>query len=172
MQRLAAYIGEEDARFRYKTMIPCNLYGGYDAFDPRRSHLAAAVIDKLHKAKASGQTSVAIWGDGTARREFLYAGDLADAVLRAVERFDTLPPVMNVGAGTDHAVNDYYRVAAEVTGYTGAFSHDLTKPVGMKRKLMDIGLARDWGWTAPTSLRDGLAKTYEFYLAQIAANAA
>ena len=172
MQRLAAYIGEEDARFRYKTMIPCNLYGGYDAFDPRRSHLAAAVIDKLHKAKASGQTSVAIWGDGTARREFLYAGDLADAVLRAVERFDTLPPVMNVGAGTDHAVNDYYRVAAEVTGYTGAFSHDLTKPVGMKRKRMDIGLARDWGWTAPTSLRDGLAKTYEFYLTHVAATAA
>ena len=167
VQRLAAYIGEEDSRFRYKTLVPCNLYGRYDAFDPQRSHLAAAVIDKLHKAKAAGAASVDIWGDGTARREFLYAGDLADAILAAAVRFDTLPPVVNVGPGLDCAVNDYYRAAAEVIGYKGGFSHDLSKPVGMKRKLMDISLAREWGWTAQTSLVQGISRTYAFYLSTV-----
>ena len=170
VQRLAVYIGAEDPRYRYKTLVPCNLYGRYDTFDPKRSHLAPAVIHKLHQAKAAGQTTVDIWGDGTARREFLYAGDLADAILAAVDRFDTLPPVMNVGVGRDHAVNDYYRVAAEVIGYTGAFAHDLAKPVGMKQKLMDVSLAGDWGWSARTSLREGLAQTYEFYLQEAAAH--
>ncbi len=165
VQRLAAYVGTEDPRYRYKTLVPCNLYGRYDSFDPKRSHLAAAVIHKLHEAKTSGATSVPIWGDGTARREFLYAGDLADAILAGIARFDDLPPVMNVGAGVDHAVNDYYRVAAKVIGYTGTFTHDLTKPVGMKRKLMDVGLAEAFGWTAKTSLEQGLAASYTAYLA-------
>jgi GDP-L-fucose synthase len=164
VQRLGAYIGKEDPRFQYKTLVPCNLYGRYDAFDPKRSHLAAAVVDKLHRAKLAGVRTVDIWGDGTARREFLYAGDLADAILVAVERFDALPSVLNVGAGIDYTVNDYYRTAAEVIGYTGSFIHDLAKPVGMKRKLMDVSLARAWGWAARTSLPDGLAPTYAFYL--------
>jgi GDP-L-fucose synthase len=165
VQRLAAYVGQEDARFQYKTLIPCNLYGRYDAFDPSRSHLAAAAIEKLHHAQTTGATSVEIWGDGTARREFLYAGDLADAILMAVEKFETLPPVVNIGAGVDHAVNDYYRAAAVAVGYTGGFSHDLTKPVGMKRKVMDVSLAATWGWRAQTSLAEGLAETYAWYRA-------
>ena len=75
---------------------------------------------------------------------------------------------MNVGAGIDHTVNEYYAAAAEVVGYTGTFTHDLSKPVGMKRKLMDVSRATAWGWTAGTSLKDGLAQAYEFYLAEIA----
>jgi GDP-L-fucose synthase len=165
VQRLAAYVGQEDPRFSYKTLIPCNLYGRYDAFDPARSHLAAAAIEKLHHAQTTGAASVEIWGDGTARREFLFAGDLADAILMAVEKFETLPPVTNIGAGVDHAVNDYYRAAAAAVGYTGGFSHDLTKPVGMKRKVMDVSLARAWGWQARTALADGLAQTYAWYRA-------
>jgi GDP-L-fucose synthase len=168
VQRLCDYVRTENPEFQYKTLIPCNLFGRYDSFDPRRSHLAAAVIHKLHRAKAENRPSVDIWGDGTARREFLYAGDLADAIVAAVERFDTLPTIMNVGVGFDHTVNDYYRIAAEVIGYRGSFVHDLTKPVGMKRKLMDVSRAKAWGWTAPTPLKDGLAKMYEFYVAEAA----
>jgi len=169
VQRLCDYIRQETPDYQFKSLIPCNLYGRYDAFDPRRSHLAAAVIHKLHRAKVEGRGEVDIWGDGTARREFLYAGDLADAILTAVERFDSLPTVMNVGAGVDHTVNEYYQTAAEVIGYTGTFTHDLSRPVGMKRKLMDVGRARDWGWTAKTPLRDGLARMYEFYVSDVAA---
>ena len=75
---------------------------------------------------------------------------------------------MNIGAGIDHTVNEYYEAAAEVVGYIGTFTHDLSKPVGMKRKLMDVSRAKAWGWTAGTSLKDGLAQAYEFYRAEIA----
>jgi GDP-L-fucose synthase len=167
VQRLAAYIGSEDARFEYKTLVPCNLYGRYDNFDPRSSHLAAAVIRKLHDAKASGAATVSIWGDGSARREFLYAGDLADAILTVVARFEEAPDVMNVGVGVDHTVNEYYETAARVVGYTGSFTHDLTKPVGMKRKLMDVSRAADLGWRARTTLEEGLARSYEYYRSRL-----
>ena len=114
----AAYISSETPAFQYKTLIPCNLYGRYDTFDPRRSHLAAGRRSTSCTGQRSrGATTVDIWGDGTARREFLYAGDLADAILAAVERFDSLPPVLNIGAGVDHTVNEYYEAAAEVVGY-------------------------------------------------------
>ena len=168
VQRLAAYISSETPEFQYKTLIPCNLYGRYDSFDPKRSHLAAAVIHKLHRAKVEGRDSVDIWGDGSARREFLYAGDLADAILAAIDRFDSLPPVLNIGAGVDHTVNEYYEVAAAVVGFAGTFVHDLSKPVGMMRKLMDVSRATAWGWSAATPLKEGLARTYEFYRAEVA----
>jgi GDP-L-fucose synthase len=161
--RLCQYISQETPDLDYKTLIPCNLYGRYDAFDPSRSHLAAAALLKLHQAKVGGAKEVEIWGDGSVRREFMYAGDLADAILTAAERFATLPPIMNVGAGTDLTVNQYYQAAAEVVGYQGIFSHDLSRPVGMKAKLMDVSRATKWGWNAPTSLHDGLAATYAWY---------
>lgn len=162
--RLCDYIMREDASFQYKTLIPCNIYGRYDKFDPAHSHLVPAIIHKVHQAKQSGQETVEIWGDGTARREFMYAGDLADAVLRAVSNFDTLPAYMNVGLGHDYTINDYYQAAAEVMGYTGGFVHDLNKPVGMARKLVSVERQQAWGWSARQVLRDGIEKTYNYYL--------
>lgn len=163
--RLCEYIRREDPEFKYKTLIPCNIYGRHDKFDPAHSHMIPAIIHKLHEAKMSDSKTVDIWGDGSARREFMYAGDMADCMARAIEHFDTLPDLMNVGVGTDLSVNDYYAAAAHVIGYAGAFSHDLSKPVGMKQKLVDTKRAAEWGWTAPTSLEDGLRKTYDYYLA-------
>lgn len=162
--RLCEYITRETPVNQYKTLIPCNLYGRHDKFDPKHSHLIPAIIHKVHQAKAGGLPSVEIWGDGTARREFMYAGDLADAVLHALSDFDKLPGLLNVGLGHDHSINDYYRAAAEVVGWSGEFVHDTSKPVGMKQKLVDIERQRAWGWRASTLLNQGIEKTYQFYL--------
>lgn len=162
--RLCEYIVREDADYQYKTLIPCNLYGRHDKFDPAHSHLIPAIIHKIHQAKRNGERAVEIWGDGTARREFMYAGDLADALVLAVKRFDALPGLMNVGLGHDYTINEYYQAAAEVIGYTGTFVHDLSKPVGMARKLVSIERQKNMGWLAGTDLREGIKKAYEYYL--------
>ncbi len=162
--RLCEYILREDASYQYKTLIPCNIYGRYDKFDPVHSHLIPAIIHKVHQAKQSGQEMVEIWGDGTARREFMYASDLCDAIMRAISNFDTLPNYMNIGLGRDHTINDYYQAAAEVMGYAGGFKHDISKPVGMVRKLVSVELQTNWGWSARHELRDGIEKTYNYYL--------
>lgn len=166
--RLCEYIGREFSDFHYKTLIPCNIYGRYDKFDPNHSHMVPAIIHKLHCAKREGCGVIDIWGDGVARREFMYAGDLADAIWNAVEHFETMPNLMNVGVGSDLTVNQYYDAVASVVGYRGKFSHDLTKPVGMKQKLVSTAQAETWGWASQTSLEEGLNKTYQFYLETIA----
>lgn len=163
-QRLCSYIRRESPEFVYKTLIPCNLYGRYDKFAPEHSHLVPAVIRKLHEAKLKGDKAVDIWGDGTARREFMYSGDLVDCMYKALHDLETMPEVMNVGLGIDYSVNEYYENCAQVVGYQGEFKHDLSKPVGMKRKLTSVAKANAWGWKNKTSLIEGLEKTYQYFL--------
>lgn len=162
--RLVDYARREDPGLRWHTLIPCNLYGPHDKFAPERSHLLPAIIDKLHRAGQTGADRVEIWGDGEARREFMYAPDLAEAILRALARPEDLPGVMNIGPGQDHSINDYYCIAAEVIGWQGRFVHDLTRPVGMRRKLLDVTRQTAWGWAPGTGLREGIAATYAHYL--------
>ncbi|UFM63389.1 GDP-L-fucose synthase [Paracoccus sp. MA] len=164
--RLVDYACREDRGLQWRTLIPCNLYGPHDKFDPRQSHLLPAIIHKIHRARVEGHETVEIWGDGTARREFMYVGDLAEAILRALADPSVLPPVMNVGPGDDHAIADYYRIVAEVIGWQGRFTHDLGKPVGMRRKLLSVARQAEWGWAPRTGLREGIAATYAWYLEQ------
>jgi len=165
-ERLCQYITRETPDFQYKTVVPCNIYGRWDKFDPAHSHMIPAVIKKIHDAKVNSEEEVVIWGDGTARREFMYAGDLADCLVYATQHFDTMPSLMNVGLGLDYSINEYYHAVADVVGHTGGFAHDLSKPVGMKQKLVSIEKQLAWGWKAKSALKDGLIATYHFYLEQ------
>lgn len=162
--RLCQYVRKEAPDLFYKTLIPCNLYGPYDKFDPGHSHLVPAIIHKVHEAVHSQHADVEIWGDGTARREFLYVNDLADAVFKALEDIEHIPDLMNIGVGSDLSINDYYATIAKVVGWRGQFIHNLEKPVGMLRKLCDVSLQTDWGWKPRTSLLDGVRATYDYYL--------
>jgi GDP-L-fucose synthase len=166
--KLCEYVNTEHPGLSYKSIIPCNIYGRYDHFDLDRGHLVAAVMAKLHEAKQRGTAVVDIWGDGTARREFMYAGDLANAIWMAVERFDALPQLMNVGLGADHSVNDYYHEIAAVVGFQGEFTHDLSKPTGMRQKMMEVGKMKAWGFDPSHSLRSGLELTYRYYRERVA----
>jgi GDP-L-fucose synthase len=162
--RLCEYISREYPLYQYKTLVPCNLYGRWDKFDPQYGHLIPAVIHKLHQAKKVGKKEVTIWGDGTAKREFMNAADFADSLVYALNNFESLSPVMNIGLGYDYSINEYYQFIANEVGYKGKFIHDISKPVGMKQKLVDISKQRAWKWQANMKIQEGIAKTYAFYL--------
>jgi nucleoside-diphosphate-sugar epimerase len=164
--RLCEYITKENSTRDYKTIIPCNIYGRFDKFDPDHSHMIPAVIRKLDEAKKNNLLDVDIWGDGEARREFMYAEDLAKFIFYAIENFEGMPQNLNVGLGHDYSINEYYQAVAKVVGFTGAFKHDLSKPVGMRQKLIDDTRLREFGWGHQTSLTAGIQKTYKFYLSE------
>ena len=161
--RLCQYISKEDSSKNYKTVIPCNLFGLYDKFDSEKSHLIPSVIRKLHEAKIQNKPVIDIWGDGTARREFMLASEVAGFIFYAVPNLKEMPQNINVGLGHDYSVNDYYEVISSVVGYKGKFEHDLTKPVGMKQKQVDVKKMLDFGWCPQSSLEDGIKKTYDYF---------
>ena len=163
VQKLCHYTMQKYPNFKYKTLIPCNLYGCYDKFNLERAHLIPAAIQKIHEAKKNNHPTVTIWGDGKARREFMYTGDLADFIVKKMTFFDGWPNLMNLSAVNDHTVTEYYEKIKSVTGYEGDFVYDCQKPVGMRQKLMDSTLQQTLGWTPPTSLEEGLKKTYLFF---------
>tara|TARA_B100000242_G_C42826442_1_gene383985 strand:+ start:66 stop:671 length:606 start_codon:yes stop_codon:yes gene_type:complete len=162
--KLCQYINKESANRNFKTLIPCNIYGKFDNFLPETSHLIPAIIQKIHAAKLENHRTVVIWGDGTARREFMYASDLAEAILLAADDIKRIPDIMNLGLGKDYSVNEYYMLIAKILKWEGSFKHDLTMPVGMARKLCDIKKQKAWGWFAPTPLSVGIDETYRYYM--------
>jgi len=165
--KLCEYISQEESSFKYKTVIPCNLYGRYDKFDPTHSHMLPAVVKKIYEAKENKEEILDIWGDGEARREFMYAEDLAGFIYYALENFESMPQNINVGLGHDYTINEYYETIAKVIGYKGKFIHDLTKPIGMKQKLIDDSKLKEFGWCYKTSLEDGIQKIYDYYLKEV-----
>ena len=97
----------------------------------------------------------------------MYAGDLADAIVSTIDRFEDAPTIMNIGLGYDYSVNEYYQNVANAIGFEGSFSHNLAKPVGMKRKLLNISRQTSWGWSPKVGLAEGIRKTYNFFLENI-----
>ena len=161
--RLCEYISRTTPEYCYKTIIPCNLYGKYDKFDPKNSHMIPAVIRKIHEAVEAKENEVEIWGDGTARREFMYADELIAFIHYAINNLQRMPQNINVGLGYDYSINEYYETIAKVLGYNGRFVHDLSKPVGMKQKVVDIAQLKDFGWQTNKTLEEGIKETFEYY---------
>lgn len=158
------YITKQNNGFNYKTLIPCNLYGPYDKFSPDNSHFMPAIIRKVHEAKENHLKEITIWGDGHARRDLLYVKDLAEIIAQAIDRFDEIPKVMNVGTGTDYSIDNYYKIACKVIGIDAKFNHDLSMPSGTGRMLMDISLQKDLGFEPKYTLEQGVDETYQYYL--------
>ena len=152
---------------RWISAMPTNLYGPRDNFDLQSSHVLPAFIRRFHEAKVSNANSVTVWGTGTPRREFLHVDDLAQACLVLLQNYDS-PDTINVGLGDDMPIKELAETVASVIGYQGAIEWDSAKPDGMPRKLLDTTRINDLGWKPQISLRDGLASTYEWYLANVA----
>lgn len=165
--KLCEYVMRESETLNYKTVIPCNIYGRYDTFDPDYSHLVAAVIQKLDKALEEKADEVTIWGDGTARREFISAREVARFIFWSIDHLDSLPQNINFGLGMDYSVLDYYQLIAKIVGFQGKFTFDLTKPRGMQQKLCNITKLNKLGWHFESTLAEGLQETYDYYLSEI-----
>lgn len=149
------------------SVMPTNLYGPGDNFDPVSSHVLPALIRKVHEAKLRGERRIVVWGTGTPLREFLHVDDCADAIVLLLERYDGDGPV-NIGAGRDIAIAELARLVAEVVGFDGEIVFDASKPDGTPRKLLDVGTLAGLGWAPRIRLRDGIAATYRWFLANVA----
>jgi GDP-L-fucose synthase len=147
--------------------MPTNLYGPGDNFDLTTSHVLPALIHKAHAAKETGQRAIQIWGTGAPRREFLHADDLADALVFLMTRYSAMEHV-NVGSGEDLTVMELARLICEVVGFRGEIACDRDKPDGTPRKLMSAERLRAMGWTPSIPLRDGIERTYRWFLDEVA----
>jgi GDP-L-fucose synthase len=157
-----AYAREHGANFI--SMMPTNLYGPNDNFDLETSHVLAALLRKAHEAKTRKDSELIVWGSGKPRREFLHVDDLASACVLLLEQYDS-PEIINVGCGEDISIRELAELICDVVGFDGELTWDANKPDGTPRKLLDVTKLRALGWKPSIPLRDGIARTYEWFLA-------
>jgi GDP-L-fucose synthase len=143
-------------------LLPTNLYGPGDNFDPDTSHMLSALLRKIEAARAAGEASVTLWGTGTPRREFLFVDDLADACLFLLEHYEDERPI-NVGCGSDLTIRELAQLIAQVVGFSGTFEFDHGRPDGTPRKLLDVSRLSALGWRSRVELRTGIEVTYDWY---------
>ncbi|MEK7481282.1 MAG: GDP-L-fucose synthase [Patescibacteria group bacterium] len=162
IQMCRAY--HEQYGFKFVAVMPCNLFGPGDNFDLKTSHVLPGLLRKAVEARERGDRQMVMWGTGTPRREFLYVDDMADACVflmnSAAEN-----EIFNVGMGEDIAIKDLVRLICEVVGYRGEIVNDTAKPDGTPRKLLDVSRLHALGWKHRVPLREGIEKTYSWFLA-------
>ena len=150
----------------YISLMPTNLYGYFDNFDLETSHVLPAMLRKFHEAKLNGNSSVELWGSGAPMREFLFVDDMAEAVVHTLE--NKLPEYMyNVGSGKEITIKELAEIIQKVTGYQGKIVWDSSKPDGTPRKLMDVSKMKEMNWEYSTELKEGIEKTYNWFLDNI-----
>ena len=140
--------------------MPTNLFGPNDNYDLEKSHVLPALIRKFHEAKKNNQPAVLMWGTGSPKREFLHVDDLADACFYLFQTFNE-SGLVNIGTGTDISIKDLALLVQKTVGYTGQIEHDLTKPDGTPRKLMNVDKLTNAGWTAKIGLEEGIKSVYQ-----------
>jgi GDP-L-fucose synthase len=151
--------------FNAISVMPTNLYGPGDNFDPQQSHVVPGLIRRFHHAKQCDDPTVAVWGTGDPKREFLYVDDLADAAIFLMRNYDS-ESIVNVGSGEEVTIRDLARTVGDVVGYSGDLTFDASKPDGTPRKRLDTAQLDLLGWSSKTDLRTGLAKTYAWFVEQ------
>tara|TARA_B100000989_G_scaffold222678_1_gene170254 strand:+ start:6457 stop:7410 length:954 start_codon:yes stop_codon:yes gene_type:complete len=150
----------------YVSLMPTNLYGFFDNFDLQSSHVLPAMLRKFHEAKENNHSPVKLWGSGIPRREFLFVDDMAEAVVFALE--NNLPEhLYNVGTGKDITIKELAEIIQNATGHKGKILWDANKPDGTPRKLMDVSKMKELGWESSTEIKDGIKKTYQWFLENI-----
>ena len=154
----------EQYKSNFIHLIPVNMYGEYDNFDLETSHVIPALLKKFIQAKERGHNSIEVWGDGSASREFLYAGDCAVAIQLALENYNSTDPV-NIGTGQEISIKDLVHLIQKITGFEGEITFDTSKPNGQPRRCLDTSKAeKEFGFKAQTSLEEGLRRTYNWYI--------
>ncbi len=160
-----AYSREYGANFI--SAMPTNLYGPNDNFDLETSHVLPALMRKAHEAKVRKEQELIVWGTGKPRREFLHVDDLASACVLILEKYDS-PEIINLGCGEDISIRELAELICDVVGFNGELAWDTTKPDGTPRRLLDVTKLRALGWKPAIPLRDGIARTYEWFRANCA----
>jgi GDP-L-fucose synthase len=150
----------------FMNAMPTNLYGPGDNYDLQNSHVVPALIRKMHEAKSQGTKEVVVWGTGTPKREFLFSEDMADACVILMENHNALEigEFVNIGTGKEITIRELAELVSEVVKFRGKLLFDTSKPDGTPRKLLDISRMQALGWEAKTGFRDGIAKTYMYFL--------
>ena len=147
----------------FVSLMPANLYGSFDNFDLKTSHVLPAMLRKFHEAKINNHSEVSVWGSGTPKREFLFVDDMAEAVVFALE--NKLPGYLyNVGSGKEITIKELAEIIQRVTGHQGEIVWDSSKPDGTPRKLLDVSKIKEIGWEYKTDLQQGIEKTYAWFL--------
>jgi GDP-L-fucose synthase len=152
----------------FVSAMPCNLYGPGDNFDRLQSHVVPALILKAHEAKLARRPDIEVWGSGAARREFLYVDDAADGMVHLMKHYSG-EEIVNLGPGRDHPIIELVEMVCKAVGYVGRIRFDTSRPDGTPRKMVDVTFANRLGWHARTSLPEGLALTYDWFLNNVAA---
>ena len=147
----------------YVTVMPTNLFGPNDNFEPETSHVMPALIQKIHQAKISKAKHVTIWGTGSPKREFLHVDDMASACVFLMEK-ESFKDIINVGSGVDLTIRELAEMICKIIGFTGELNFDTSKPDGPPRKLLDISRLQSLGWQPKFILEDSIASTYSWFL--------
>ncbi len=148
--------------YNYISLIPCNLFGPYDKFDINRAHLLPSIIKKTLDAKKNNKKNILMWGNGLVRREFLFINDLVEFIYICTEKIDKVPRIVNVGYGRDFTVKNFYEMVIDLVDKNIKIKKKLNMPVGQKFKLLDISLAKKFGWKPKTKIKDGINQTIEY----------